>query len=112
MDDNISAFLDVRRHAQSLWRIISVDKNVANCSEEIKRSKKAWGELIETDQSILSVPESEVKMSRTLMVAATQMACEWDIDKNVDRAEQLVREAVEKGAQLVFIQERLNIDQN
>lgn len=40
-------------------------------------------------------------MSRTLMVAATQMACEWDIDKNVDRAEQLVREAVEKGAQLV-----------
>ena len=38
-------------------------------------------------------------------VAATQMACSWDIDANVDRAAQLVHEAADSGAQIVLIQE-------
>ena len=44
-------------------------------------------------------------MSRLVTVAATQMACDWDIQGNVDRAEQLVREAAGQGAQIVLIQE-------
>jgi len=44
-------------------------------------------------------------MTRTVTVAATQMACTWEVDANVDRAEKLVREAAGKGAQIVLIQE-------
>ena len=40
-----------------------------------------------------------------LIVAATQMACTWDRDANIATAEQLVRAAHAKGAQLVLIQE-------
>lgn len=38
-------------------------------------------------------------------VAATQMACSWDIDGNVSRAEGLVREAASAGANVILIQE-------
>src|SRR5258708_13957480 len=38
-------------------------------------------------------------------VAATQMACSWDRDANIARAEKLVREAAAKGAQVVLLQE-------
>lgn len=38
-------------------------------------------------------------------VAATQMACSWDIQGNIARAEKLVREAAAKGAQIILIQE-------
>ena len=38
-------------------------------------------------------------------VAATQMACSWDIEGNVARAEKLVRDAAAKGAQIILIQE-------
>jgi len=38
-------------------------------------------------------------------VAATQMACSWDIEDNIERAENLVREAAGRGAQIVLIQE-------
>ncbi len=38
-------------------------------------------------------------------VAATQMACSWDRDANVARAERLIREAAARGAQIVLIQE-------
>jgi len=40
-----------------------------------------------------------------LVFAATQMACDWDTSANLDRAEQLVREAAAKGAQVVLLQE-------
>ncbi len=40
-----------------------------------------------------------------LKVAATQMACSWDTEQNVDRAEQLVREAAALGAQVILLQE-------
>src|SRR3984885_15818518 len=38
-------------------------------------------------------------------VAATQMACSWDRDANIARAEKLVREAAAKGAQVILLQE-------
>jgi len=44
-------------------------------------------------------------MSRLITVAVTQMACDWNVQGNIDRAEQLVREAASQGAQIVLIQE-------
>ena len=41
----------------------------------------------------------------TVTVAATQMACSWDRDANVARAEKLIREAAGRGAQVILIQE-------
>ena len=38
-------------------------------------------------------------------VAATQMACSWDREANVARAEKLIREAAGRGANVVLIQE-------
>ncbi len=38
-------------------------------------------------------------------VAATQMACSWDRDENIARAERLVRAAAAQGAQIVLLQE-------
>lgn len=42
---------------------------------------------------------------RQLTVAATQMACSWERDANVARAERLVREAAARGARLVLLPE-------
>lgn len=42
---------------------------------------------------------------RNVTVAATQMACTWDTDRNIARADSLVRQAAEKGANVVLIQE-------
>ncbi|WGF87157.1 N-carbamoylputrescine amidase [Marinivivus vitaminiproducens] len=42
---------------------------------------------------------------REVTVAATQMACSWDLAANVDRAEGLVRRAAGQGAQIVLLQE-------
>ena len=42
---------------------------------------------------------------REVTVAATQMACDWDRDRNVARAEALVREAAGRGATIVLLQE-------
>ncbi|PMY38215.1 N-carbamoylputrescine amidase [Pseudomonas sp. GW456-L14] len=44
-------------------------------------------------------------MSRIVTVAATQMACSWDLEANIETAEKLVREAAAKGAQIILIQE-------
>ncbi len=38
-------------------------------------------------------------------VAATQIACNWDLAANADRAEALVRQAAGQGAQVVLVQE-------
>ena len=40
-----------------------------------------------------------------LIVAATQMACSWDLPANLERAENLIREAASRGAQVILIQE-------
>lgn len=42
---------------------------------------------------------------RTVTVAATQMACSWDIPGNIARAESLIRKAAAEGANIVLIQE-------
>ena len=44
-------------------------------------------------------------MTRELTLAATQFACSWDLDANLDAAERLVREAAGRGAQIVLLQE-------
>ena len=41
----------------------------------------------------------------TMTVAATQMACSWDVEENLKTAESLVRDAAGKGAQIILIQE-------
>ncbi|HSB95920.1 MAG TPA: N-carbamoylputrescine amidase [Spongiibacteraceae bacterium] len=40
-----------------------------------------------------------------VVVAATQMACTWDRTANITRAEQLVRDAAQRGAQIILLQE-------
>jgi len=40
-----------------------------------------------------------------LTIATTQMPCTWDLKSNLDQAEQLVREAAAKGAQVILLQE-------
>ena len=42
---------------------------------------------------------------RTVTLAATQFACGWDIEKNLARAETLVRQAAGQGAQIILLQE-------
>ncbi|GGX68214.1 N-carbamoylputrescine amidase [Saccharospirillum salsuginis] len=42
---------------------------------------------------------------RQVTVAATQMSCGWDVDENIAKAERLVRQAAEQGAQIILIQE-------
>ena len=44
-------------------------------------------------------------MQMKVTVAATQMACSWAIDDNINRAESLVRRAAEQGAQIILLQE-------
>lgn len=38
-------------------------------------------------------------------VAATQMACSWDREDNIGKAEAMIREAADRGAQIILIQE-------
>jgi len=42
---------------------------------------------------------------RKIKVAATQMSCSSDVDENIQKAEKLVREAADKGAQIILLQE-------
>ena len=42
---------------------------------------------------------------RSVTVAATQFACSWDLKRNVENAERLVRQAADEGAQIVLLQE-------
>lgn len=42
---------------------------------------------------------------RKVKVAATQMKCTWDREENLMKAERLVRESCEKGAQIILLQE-------
>ena len=44
-------------------------------------------------------------MPRTVTLAATQMACTWDLEANRRTAERLVREAAGKGARIIQLQE-------
>ncbi len=44
-------------------------------------------------------------MTREVTLAATQMACTWELEENLAKAERLVREAAGRGAHIVLLQE-------
>ena len=50
-------------------------------------------------------PEHLQPKSRTVKVAATQFACDWDRAGNLAKAERLVRAAAAQGAQIILLQE-------
>jgi N-carbamoylputrescine amidase len=50
-------------------------------------------------------PEHFKRVPRPVTVAALQMACGWDADANIAKAEQLVREAAARGAQIILLPE-------
>ncbi len=50
-------------------------------------------------------PEHFRRKPRPVTVAAVQMSCTWDADRNIARAEQLVRDAAARGAQIILLPE-------
>jgi N-carbamoylputrescine amidase len=52
-----------------------------------------------------SAPEHFRSVPRPVSVAAVQLACDWDADRNIARAEALVREAAAGGAQFILLPE-------
>ena len=50
-------------------------------------------------------PEHFRQTARPVMVAAIQMACDWDTHGNIARAEHLVRTAASRGAQIILLPE-------
>jgi N-carbamoylputrescine amidase len=50
-------------------------------------------------------PEHLARPARPVTVAAVQMACTWDPEGNIARAEKLVREAAARGAQIILLPE-------
>src|ERR1700756_2541822 len=50
-------------------------------------------------------PEHFRRTPRPVTVAAIQMACDWDRERNIARAEQLVRGAAAQGAQVILLPE-------
>jgi N-carbamoylputrescine amidase len=53
----------------------------------------------------MSKPAHLERSKREVTVAALQFACGWDVDANIATAERLVRQAANKGAQIILIQE-------
>jgi N-carbamoylputrescine amidase len=50
-------------------------------------------------------PEHLERAPRPITVAAIQMACEWNAEGNIARAEKLVRQAAARGAQIILLPE-------
>ncbi len=50
-------------------------------------------------------PQHFCSAPRPVSVAAVQMACDWDINGNIARAERLVRQAASRGAQIILLPE-------
>jgi N-carbamoylputrescine amidase len=50
-------------------------------------------------------PDHFRRSPRPVTVAALQMACSWDADANMTKAERLVREAATRGAQIILLPE-------
>jgi N-carbamoylputrescine amidase len=53
----------------------------------------------------LTEPEHFRRAARPVTVAATQLSCDWNVEGNIARAEQLVREAAARGAQIILLPE-------
>ncbi len=47
----------------------------------------------------------EVVLMKNVAVACTQMSCSWDREGNIKKAEELIRDAASKGANIIQIQE-------
>ncbi|MBS0364204.1 MAG: N-carbamoylputrescine amidase [Proteobacteria bacterium] len=52
-----------------------------------------------------AVPAHLHSAARPVQVAAIQMSCEWDAQRNIERAEALVRRAAAGGAQIILLPE-------
>jgi N-carbamoylputrescine amidase len=50
-------------------------------------------------------PEHLHRSQRPVHVAAIQMSCDWNADRNIAKAEELVREAARRGAQIILLPE-------
>jgi N-carbamoylputrescine amidase len=50
-------------------------------------------------------PQHFRRAPRRVTVAATQMACDWNVAGNIAKAERLVREAAARGAQIILLPE-------
>ena len=53
----------------------------------------------------MSRPAHFARGARPLTVAACQLACDWNIEANLERAERQVREAAARGAQVILLPE-------
>jgi N-carbamoylputrescine amidase len=42
---------------------------------------------------------------RKVIVSAAQMSCSWDLDKNIEKAENIVCKAAKDGAKIILLQE-------
>jgi N-carbamoylputrescine amidase len=58
-----------------------------------------------TEHSAATRPSHLGPRPRRVTVAATQFACSWNLDANLDRAEGMVRQAARDGAQVILLQE-------
>jgi len=50
-------------------------------------------------------PKHFERAARPVTVAATQFSCDWNVDANIIKAEQAVREAASRGAQVILLPE-------
>jgi N-carbamoylputrescine amidase len=50
-------------------------------------------------------PEHFRRTPRPVTVAATQFSCQWDVGANIAKAENAVREAAKRGAQIILLPE-------
>ena len=58
------------------------------------------------DYSCYSFISKGVKVTmREVIVAATQMTCTWNVEQNIKNGEKLIREAANKGASIILLQE-------
>ena len=46
-----------------------------------------------------------MNMMRKIKIAATQMECTWNTDENIQKAEELIRQATGEGANIILLQE-------
>ena len=63
----------------------------------------AIGTCVDTVDNSMTTAKAEG--ARNVSIAATQMACGWDSDENLETAESLVRRAHNDGAQIILVQE-------
>jgi N-carbamoylputrescine amidase len=61
--------------------------------------------MTQSTPELATSPAHLQRATRRVTVAATQFACGWDRQQNIDHAEALVRQAARDGAQVILLQE-------